>query len=106
MIIGFIIWTICAVLFVAIGISNLKSDKPVGFFTFANPPTIKEDVKKYNRDVAVLWFVFAFLLELLGTPFLFFEQNSPAFLIIIPGVIVLIIFLMVAYFKIEAKYRE
>lgn len=106
MIIGFIVWTICAVLFVAIGISNLKSDEPVGFFTFAKPPKIRKDIKKYNHAVAVLWFVFAAVLELLGIPLLFLNPNSPVFIIIILGVAVLIIFLIAAYFKIVAKYKN
>ena len=50
MIIGFVIWSFCAVLFFIVGIVDLKSAKPVGFFTGVKPPKIT-DVKKYNKAV-------------------------------------------------------
>ena len=53
MIIGFVIWSFCAVLFFIVGVVDLKSEKPVGFFTGVKPPKIT-DVKKYNKAVALL----------------------------------------------------
>lgn len=53
MTIGFVIWSFCAVLFFIVGVVDLKSAKPVGFFTGVKPPKIT-DVKKYNKAVALL----------------------------------------------------
>lgn len=50
--------------------------------------------------------VFAVVFEILGIPILFFEQNSPVFLVVVLGVVVLLIGIIIAYFKVEAKYRE
>ncbi|SDB63984.1 hypothetical protein [Butyrivibrio sp. INlla16] len=77
MIIGFVIWSLCAVLFFVIGVVDLKSKKPVGFFTGVKPPKIT-DVKNYNKAVAMLWFVTGIVFELIGVPFLYLKQNSPA----------------------------
>ena len=105
MIIGFIIWTLCALLFFAIGISSWNSKKEVGFFTWVKPNQM-QDVTSYNHAVAKIWIVFGILFELLGIPFLFFEQNSPIFLLSAVGTIFLIIGICIAYMKVESKYRK
>ena len=48
MFIAFLIWTLCAGIFLAIGISSYKSKEPAGFFTFSNPPKVN-DVEGYEN---------------------------------------------------------
>ena len=105
MIIGFVIWSIVALIFLWIGINCRKSKEAVGFFTFVEPPTVK-DVTAYNNAVAVLWFVAAGVLELIGIPILFLKQNSPLFILIIFAVVILVIVMMMLYLKIESKYKK
>lgn len=105
MIMGFIIWTLCSLIFFIIGISTWNSKKEVGFFTGVKPNPMK-DVKAYNRAVAKIWIVFGALFELLGVPFLFFEQNSPIFLLSAVGTMFLVIGIIIAYMRVEAKYRK
>ena len=105
MIAGFIIWSLVALLPLGIGIRAWKSGKAVGFFTGTKPPDVT-DVRKYNRSVAVLWFVYAGLFELLGLPFLFLKQNAPGFLAAIAGVPVISIALMMVYTLILRKYER
>ena len=104
MILGFIIWTIVSLIFLIIGISCRKAKEAVGFYTFSKAPAVR-DVKGYNHAVSNLWFVFSVLLELLGVPLLFLEQNSPYFLFVSILSIFLVIGLILVYMKIEAKYR-
>lgn len=103
MILTFSIWTIVSLIFVCIGISCRKSKEPVGFFTFAKAPVVKE-VTAYNRAVSNLWLIFALILEIIGIPFLFLEQNSPYFLLISIILIFLVIGIIAAYTKIQSKY--
>ena len=105
MIIGFFIWSIVAIMFLGIGISSRKANEAVGFFTFEKPPKVK-DVKRYNKAVSTLWFVLAAVLELIGVPFLFLQQNSPVFILIIFAVVILILIMIVVYLKIETKYKN
>ena len=105
MIIGFSIWSIVAAVFFGIGISCLRSTEAVGFFTFVNPPEIK-DVAHYNKAVSVLWLTAAAVFEIIGIPVLFLEQNSPFFVLVIFAVMILLIGMMITYLKIEAKYRK
>lgn len=103
--IGFIIWSICAVIFFGIGISCRKAEEAVGFFTFAKPPAVG-DVKGYNHAVSALWMVSAGVFEIMGIPLLVLKQNSPFFIFLIFAVLVWVIALMIAYVKIEGKYTK
>lgn len=105
MVIGFVVWSIVAAIFLWIGLSARKSKDPVGFFTFAKPPAVKE-AKEYNRAVSRLWIGAAIVLEITGVPTLFLEQNSPLFLPVVFAVIILVLAMMIVYTKIEAKYKK
>ena len=105
MIAGFIIWSIIALVLIGIGILAWKSDKAVGFFSGVKPPEVS-DVRKYNHSVAVLWFAYAVLFELLGLPFLFLKQNSAGFLLSVLGVPLISIALMIIYNLILARYKK
>lgn len=102
---AFIGWTAVALLFAVIGHRVGKSEKPAGFFT--GVPAVKmKDVKGYNRDVARIWVRFAVCMEILGIPLIFIEQNSIVGIFLIFGVVILVFWLILSYFKVEAKYRE
>ena len=105
MIIGFVIVSLIAVIFLGIGNSCRKSHEAVGFFTFVKPPIIK-DIKHYNNAVSILWFVVAGIIEMIGILFLFLQQNSPLWIFVIFAVMILMIVMMMAYLKIEAKYKK
>ena len=104
-IIAFVIWSIVAIIFVLIGISAWRSKQEVGFFSFSKPVKMR-DIVKYNHAVGKLWVSFAAILEFIGIPFLFAEQNSPIFIFILLEVMVLVIAVIIIYLKIEEKYRE
>ena len=107
MIIGFVIWSMVFLVLLGIGIWTWKSDKAVGFYTGTKPPDVT-DVRKYNRSVAILWFVYAGLFEFMGLPFLFLKQNSPSpgFLWPIAGVPAITIALIIVYNRILRKYEQ
>ena len=105
MIAGFVIWSAVSLLLVGIGVWCWRSEKAVGFYTGVKPPEVT-DVRKYNRSVAVLWFGYAALFELLGLPLLFLKQNSAGFLGSILGVPVISIALMIVYHRILRKYEK
>ena len=103
MIVAFVIWSALALVFVGIGIWCRRSQKAVGFFSNQEPPTVS-DVRGYNRAMSRLWFAFALLYEGMGIPFLFAAQNSPVYAFTVLGVVFLMIGMMIAYNRIEAKY--
>ncbi len=104
---AFIVISLVCLIFIGIGISCRMAKEPVGFFTGVKAPQIPEEaVKKYNNAVSILWFSFAIVIELTGIPFLFAGQNSPVFIVPILGVPFCLIAMMVAYIKIEARYKK
>lgn len=103
MLLAFLIWSVCSVLFLIIGIRARSSQKPVGFFTFDENIEVK-DVKGYNRAVSLLWIIAAAVFEVLGIPFLFLKQNSPLFVLVILGAVAWSIGIVIAYLTIERKY--
>lgn len=105
MILAFVIWSLTAVVFVVLGISTRKSEKAANFWANAKAPEVS-DIKKYNSAVSTIWFVFAVLFELLGIPLLYCQQNSPVVLLPLLGTVILIIGIMIAYTRVEAKYRK
>lgn len=105
MIVGFIIWSICAAIFGGIGISCRKSREAAGFFTFMKPLVV-EDVEHYNYALSKLWFVGVGVFEIIGVPLLFLKQNSPLFVPIVLAVVVLLLVMMIVYIKIDTKYKK
>ncbi len=105
MLMGFIIWSIASLIFFYIGVSALKSDKAVGFFTFGEVPVI-ENVKDYNKSVAKLWIIYSVIFEIIGIPLCCLEQNSPLILLLMPAVVIWVISLIIIYLKIESKFRK
>lgn len=102
---GFIIWTVAAAIFLAIGMSARKESRAVGFFTFVEPPRVN-DVKQYNKEVSLLWIAASLILEFIGIPILFSRQNSFVFCVIILAVLILLIAMMAVYLRIKAKYEK
>lgn len=105
MIVGFVIWSIVAIIIALIGRNCRGRKEAVGFFTFVDPPKVK-DVKAYNRAVSNLLISAAAVFEALGAFFMFLEQNSPLFIMLMLAIAVWLIALMVVYLKIEAKYKK
>ena len=103
-ILGFLFWTLMCLIFAGIGVWSFVSKKAVGFWAGVEPPKVS-DVKNYNRTVGILWFIYAALMELMGTPLLFLDQNSAGFIPAILGSMAVTIGLVVAYVKIEKIYK-
>lgn len=101
---GFFIWTLITLIFVYISITICKSNIPVNLFTFGDAPKVN-DIKRYNKAVSNLWLVFTILFEMIGISLLFIKQNSPFIILIVLGVVFLVIGIMLAYTKIESKYK-
>ena len=102
----FVVYSICAVLFLGIGLRARRAKEAVGFFTGVEPPTVY-DIEKYNRAVSRLWVVAAGILEmLLGIPSLFIGQNIPAMLLLVFGTVAWVFGIIIVYLRIESKYRQ
>ena len=58
--IGFVIWSLLGVFIIGLGIKDMFSKNPVGFW--ANTETIKvKDVKGYNRAIGLLFIIYGII---------------------------------------------
>ena len=104
-VLGFVIWLLCGLFFVALGIYSLFSQKPMGFWA-GEEVTGVTDVKKYNSAMAKLYWLYGGGLILLGIPLLG-GQNSAGIIISVLGVMFESILMMAVYlFVIEKKYKK
>ena len=101
--IAFIIWSVVGAFLSVLGIIDLFSRKPAGFW--ANVEVNKvSDVKKYNKAVGTLLIVYGLVLILLGLPLL--AGKSPLILITMLGVVFETIVTMAVYScVISEKYK-
>ena len=103
--IAFILWALCGVIFIGFGVFTLFAKKPMGFWANARMFDVK-DVKGYNRAVALLWFIFGAVFITLGLPLLQ-DGNSPYLMLSVVGVMMEAISAMIVYtLVIDKRYRK
>ena len=104
-IIAFIIWIMVSLVFVVIGIYDLRAKEVVGFWSNGKKPIVQEEnLKAYNRAVGILWIAFAVVFMFLGLPLLA-GDNSPLVVITLLGTLAEVVALMAVYvLVIEKKY--
>ncbi|MCI8409202.1 MAG: hypothetical protein HFJ09_08050 [Lachnospiraceae bacterium] len=63
-IISFVIYMIVAIIMIGIGISQLRSHEPVGFYSGEQPPSRYElsDVHAWNKKHGIMWLVYGFII--------------------------------------------
>lgn len=106
MLIVFCVWSLSSLLFVVFGICALSAKKPMVFWAHERKIEVS-NVKAYNKAVALLYFVYAFTILILGVPMLFSRQNSAGFIIPVLGLPIASILMIAVYVTcIEAKYRR
>ena len=103
--VAFMICALMGLMFVGLGIYCFKAKKPMGFFSNADAPKV-EDVKRYNRDLGILWIVYGVVFTLLCIPVLN-GQNAAGLIITILGVMFEAIIAMGVYMVgILPKYEK
>ena len=105
-IMGFVIWVICGLLFVGIGIYDYRSKKQVGFWANFDVPEV-EDVIGFNKAVGRLFITYGVVFILIGIPLIpsIFYKNILLVFIPIIGTVFETIWLMVYFvMKIEKDY--
>lgn len=98
---AFVMWAVCGLGFVCLGIYAFCAKKPVHFWNIQEVIQVN-DVRKYNKAMGILWIVAAVLFVIIGIPILFGESMA---WISILGAAWWAILLMVLYTRIEKKYR-
>ena len=63
-----VIYGLCALLMIGIGIASWRGEKPAGFYSGVEPPKAEEltDLKAWNRKHGLMWIVYGAVLLLSG----------------------------------------
>ena len=107
---GFVIYLMVAAIMFGIGISQYRSQKPVGFYSGEKPPLEKEltDVEAWNKKHGKMWIGYGVIIVisyLAGTPFLI--QDSVWCVLPMCGGIMIPLPLMIRYHhKLIREYRK
>ena len=102
---GFVIWSLVGISLLGVGLWAWNSEKPVGFYSGIKPSEVS-DARKYNRAVAVIWFIYTALFELLGIPLLFIKQRPGAFIWSMLGTVIISAALPAVYHRVLEKYKK
>lgn len=103
--VGFIIWSLVAFLFIGLGISNFYAKQVVGFWSVTPAPEV-EDIKGFNHLVGWMWIIYGILMVLFGIPLLFITKNSLWMVVPIGGVVIETIVIMIIYIRLELKFKK
>ena len=88
----------CAFLMLGIGIANLRSKKPVGFYSGVKPPLPEElsDVGAWNKKHGMMWVIYGILI-FLSVPVAYVMGDTPLILIPVCGSVVFPLCWMIPY---------
>ena len=102
---AFLIWTLCCLIFLGLGIYCFRAEKPVAFWANAKPFPVK-DVKGYNRACGKLWIGYGLICLAIGTPLLTAKSVTVILVSVFLMVPATIAMMLIYVLGIEKKYRE
>lgn len=88
----------CAFLMFGIGISQLRSKKPVGFYSGVKPPKVEElsDFRAWNKKHGMMWVIYGCII-FLSVPASFIMGDTPWILIPVCGSVIVPLVWMIPY---------
>ena len=106
LIISGIIFGLCALLMFGIGISQLKSKDPVGFYSGIEPPSREQlsDVDAWNKKHGAMWIIYGVCIIASWIIGLFMGDSVYTVIPYTVGLIVPIVFMVIYHHKLVKRY--
>ena len=106
MIISGAIFGLCALVMFGIGISQLKSKEPVGFYSGIEPPAREQlsDVDAWNKKHGTMWIIYGVCIIASWIIGLFMGDSVYAVIPYTVGLIVPIVFMVIYHHKLVKRY--
>ena len=106
MIISGAIFGLCALVMFGIGISQLKSKEPVGFYSGIEPPAREQlsDVDAWNKKHGTMWIIYGVCIVASWIVGLIFGDSVYAVIPYTVGLIVPIVFMVIYHHKLVKRY--
>lgn len=101
-----VIFFITAWIMMGIGITQLKSETPVGFYSGEKPPAEDEltDVPAWNRKHGMMWLVYGMIIMLSGVAGAAIADSIWCAVIVCSGLLVPIVFMIWYHGRLVRKY--
>lgn len=97
-----------AALMIGIGISQLRSKKPVGFYSGVKPPPKDElsDVDAWNKKHGIMWVIYGIVILIIYALGIMIGDNIYSALLTCGGLIFPVFIMMYYHHHLEKKYRK
>ena len=104
--ISFVIYSFVALFMIGIGISQVKSQKPVAFYSGEKPPKEEEltDVRSWNKKHGRMWILYGIIIMLSYFCGAMIGESIWSVLPLCGGVLVPIVFMIQYHNKLKRKY--
>lgn len=105
-IISGVILGLCAILMVGIGIFQVNSTKPVGFYTGVKAPDENElsDMNAWNKKHGIMWILYGVCIEATWVCGLFIGDEVISWIIILIGLFLPMLFMILYHKKLIKDY--
>ena len=107
-IISLVIFLLVAIVMIIIGISQIRSKKPVGFYTGEKPPREDElsDVVAWNKKHGYMWVVYGFIITGFFVMTSFIKAETVAMVLLFSGIIGSVPIMMLYHSHLKKKYYK
>ena len=107
-IISLVIFLLVSIVMIIIGISQIRSKKPVGFYTGEKPPREDElsDVVTWNKKHGYMWVVYGFIITGFFVMTSFIKAETVAMVLLFSGIIGSVPIMMLYHSYLKKKYYK
>ena len=103
-----VIFGLVALVMIGIGISQLKSKDPVGFYTGENPPDKERlsDVNAWNKKHGMMWVIYGVCIFCSWIFSVFIGNSLYSLIPLVGGIIVPIVIMIICHHKLVKMYYK
>lgn len=107
-IISFVIYMITAIIMISIGISQLRSHEPVGFYTGEQPPKEYElsDVHTWNKKHGIMWIIYGIVIIISSEIGAIIGDSIWSLILICGGLFIPIIIMIWYHNRLMKRYKR
>ena len=107
-IISLVIFLLVTVVMIIIGVSQIRSEKPVGFYTGEKPPREDElsDIVAWNKKHGYMWVIYGFIMIGSFVMASFIKSETIAMVLLLSGIIGALPIMMLYHSHLKKKYYK
>ena len=107
-IISLVIFSLVTIVMIIIGISQMRSKKPVGFYSGEKPPREEElsDVVAWNKKHGYMWVAYGLIIIGFFVMTLFIKSETIAMVLLLSGIIGSVPIMMLYHSYLKKKYYK